>query len=105
MTNMKIRVHEKKGDVDLNTMMSEFKQALGGSNFKMQAYSEPTKYGVQQLVIKVQGVGEFVCSYELAYNGGSFKIRTWDADASFDWHGDLDVFHKLEKIFNRYCEG
>lgn len=102
---LKIRVHEKKGDVDLNAMMSEFKQALGDSDFKMKAYSEPTKYGVQQLVIKVQGVGEFVCSYELVYNGGSFKIRTWDADSTFDWHCDLDVFHKLEAIFNRYCEG
>lgn len=100
-TNMKIRVHEKKGDVDLNAMMSEFKQVLG-NDFKLKAFSENTKIG-QQLVVAVAGVGEFFCLYELVYNGGSFKVRTWDADSTFDMKCNMSLFKKLEAIFNKYC--
>lgn len=74
MPKLNIRMHdltEKKGDVDLDAMMSEFKQALG-NDFKLKAFSENTKIG-QQLVVAVAGVGEFFCLYELVYNGGQFQ--------------------------------
>lgn len=101
---MNIKVHEKKGEVDLDAMMSEFKQALG-SNYKLQARTEGTKWGGQQLVVSVPGVGSFFCSYELVYNGGSFKTRTWEADSEFERDCDFDLYKKLQTIFNRYCDG
>ena len=104
MPKLNIRMHnlaEKNGDVDLDAMMSEFKQALG-NDFKLKAFSENTKIG-QQLVVDVAGVGEFFCLYELVYNGGSFKVRTWDADSTFDMECDMSLFKKLESIFNKYC--
>ena len=104
MSKLNIRMHnlaEKKNDVDLDAMMSEFKQALG-NDFKLKAFSENTKIG-QQLVVDVAGVGEFFCLYELAYNGGSFKVRTWDADSTFDMKCDMSLFKQLEAIFNKYC--
>lgn len=105
MPKLNIRMHnlaEKKGDVDLDAMMSEFKQALLGTDFKLKAFSENTKVG-QQLVVAVDEVGEFFCQYELVYNGGSFKVRTWDADSAFDMQCDMSLFKKLEAIFNKYC--
>ena len=102
--SMKITMHnitEKKGDVDLDAMMAEFKKELG-NDFKLKAFSENTKIG-QQLIVDVAGVGEFFCLYELVYNGGSFKVRTWDTDSSFDMKCDMSLFKKLEAIFNKYC--
>lgn len=106
MASMKIKVHnisEDKGDVDLDAMMSEFKQVLG-NDYKLRGYTQNTKYE-QQLVIEVKGVGEFFCGYALVYNGGSFKVRTWDADTNFDLDCDMSLFKKLQTIFYKYCGG
>jgi hypothetical protein len=99
---MRIKLHEKKGAVDLDSMMSEFKNALG-NNYKLNAHSESTNYGVQQLVVDVPGVGSFFCSYELVYNGGRFNIRTWDTDSEFELDCDFDLYKRLQTIFNHYC--
>lgn len=101
-----IKVHsisEDKGDVDLDSMMTEFKQVLG-NDYKLRGYTQNTKYE-QQLVIDVKGVGEFFCGYALVYNGGSFKVRTWDADTNFDLDCDMSLFKKLQTIFYKYCGG
>ena len=99
---MRIKVHEKKGSVDLDAMMSEFKQVLGGE-YKLQAHSEGHKWG-EQLVVTVPGVGSFFCSFEMVYNGGKFNVRTWDADSEFELDCDLVLYKKLEAIFSRYCD-
>ena len=98
---MRIKVHEKKGNVDLDAMMSEFKQVLGG-DYKLKARSEGLKYGGDQLVVAVPEVGSFFCSFEMVYNGGSFSTRTWDADSEFDLDCDLELYKKLKEIFYRY---
>lgn len=103
MKKMTIKLHEKKGAVDLDAMMTEFKQALG-SNYKLNARSESTNYGQQQLVVSVPGVGSFFCAYELVYNGGKFNVRTWEADSEFERDCDFDLYKKLQSIFYRYCD-
>ena len=105
-SSMTIKVHgidEKKYNAKLDTMMDEFKRVLG-SDYKFKVYNEPHSFG-QQLVIGVPGVGEFFCFYELAYTNGKFNVHTWEADASFDKNCDMSVFHELEAIFKKYCEG
>ena len=102
MASMTIKLHEKKGAVDLDSMMTEFKKALG-SNYKLNARSESTNYG-QQLVVSVPGVGSFFCAYELVYNGGKFNVRTWEADSEFERDCDFDLYKKLQSIFYRYCD-
>ena len=99
---LNIRLHEKKGAVDLDAMMSEFKKALG-NDFKLQARNESTGYG-QQLVVTVPTVGSFFCNYELVYNGGSFNVRTWEADSEFDNDCDFNLYKRLKEIFYRYCD-
>lgn len=99
---MKIKIHEKKGNVDLDAMMSEFKKTLG-NNYQLQARSENTKWG-EQLVVTVPKVGSFFCEYELVYNGGKFNVRTWDADSDFELDCDFNLYKQLQEIFYRYCD-
>lgn len=101
---LKIKIHsisEKKQDANLNTLMSEFKKILG-ENYNIDVFNETNRYG-QQLVIAVQGVGEFFCRYELSYDGTNFNVSTWEAESMFDKDCDLELYHKLEEVFNKYC--
>ena len=104
MSKLKIKIHsisEKKQDANLNTLMSEFKKILG-ENYNIDVFNETNRYG-QQLVIAVPGVGEFFCRYELSYDGTNFNVSTWEAESMFDKDCDLELYHKLEEVFNKFC--
>lgn len=102
--SMNIKIHEKKGYVDLDAMMSEFKQVLGG-NYKLSAHSTGLRWGGEQLIVDVPGIGSFFCEYRLVYNGGSFKVTTDNPESEFENDCDFKLYKRLEAVFNRYCGG